>query len=112
MPTLLGGRKAASCSDRYGEVVLESPESLDQDMLAKGLSRNPRELVISSHSRRNTSYFGKYVNPRVDRRVHGRVFRAVLQLHSTDEGGEPQGFRKEAATVAAGGKGGASSRIC
>lgn len=74
MPTLLGARKAASCSDRYSEVVLESPESLDRDMLSKGLPRNPRELVISFHSRRNASYFGKYVNPRVDRRGHGRVF--------------------------------------
>jgi len=28
MPTPLAQRKAASGSDRYGEVVLESPESL------------------------------------------------------------------------------------
>ena len=37
---------------------------------------------------------------------------AVLQPHSTDEGGEPQGSRKGAATVPAGGKGEADVRIC
>jgi hypothetical protein len=58
MPTLLGARKAASGSDRYSKVVLESPESLARDMLSKGLPRNPRELAISSHTERNTSYMG------------------------------------------------------
>ena len=37
---------------------------------------------------------------------------AVLRPNSTDEGGEPQGFRKEAATGPTGGKGEASVRIC
>jgi hypothetical protein len=37
---------------------------------------------------------------------------AVLQPHTTDEGGEPQGFRKGAATGPTGGKGEASVRIC
>lgn len=73
MPTLLGARKAASGSDRYSEVVLESPESLARDMLSKGLPRNPRELPILSHTKRNASYPGRYVNPRVDRREHGRM---------------------------------------
>ena len=37
---------------------------------------------------------------------------AVLQPHITDEGGEPQGFRKGAATGPTVGKGEASVRIC
>ena len=37
---------------------------------------------------------------------------AVLQPHSTDEGGEPQGFRQGAATASTGGKGEAGVRIC
>jgi hypothetical protein len=58
MPTLLGARKAASGSDRYSEVVLESPESLARDTFSKGLPRNPRKLAISSHTKRNASYMG------------------------------------------------------
>jgi len=37
---------------------------------------------------------------------------AVLQPYSTDEGGEPQGSRKGAATASTGGKGEADVRIC
>ena len=37
---------------------------------------------------------------------------AVLQPHSTDEGGEPQGSRQGAATASTGGKGEAGVRIC
>jgi hypothetical protein len=42
-------------------------------MFPKGLSRNPRELAISSHTERNASYLGRYVTPRVDQREHGRM---------------------------------------
>jgi hypothetical protein len=55
MPTPLAQRKAASGSDRYGEVVLESPESLARGMLPERLAGNPRELPISSHNQRNSS---------------------------------------------------------
>jgi len=68
MPTPFCRRKAVSGSDRYGEVVLESPESLARGMLPKGLPRNPRELPISSHTERDTSYIGRYVTPRDNRR--------------------------------------------
>jgi hypothetical protein len=64
MPTPFCLRKAVSGSDRYGEVVLESPESLARGMLPRGLPRNPRELPISSHTKRNASYSGRYVPPR------------------------------------------------
>jgi len=47
MPTLLAKRKAASSSDRHGEVVLESPESLARGMFPKRVAGNPRELPIS-----------------------------------------------------------------
>jgi hypothetical protein len=73
MPTPLAQRKAASGSDRYGEVVLESPESLARGMLPERLAGNPRELPISSHTKRNASYIGRYVIPRVDRRDHGEM---------------------------------------
>jgi hypothetical protein len=73
MPTPLARRKAASGNDRYGEVVLESPESLARGMLPKRLAGNPRELPISSHTKRNASYIGRYVAPRVDRRGHGEM---------------------------------------
>jgi hypothetical protein len=73
MPTPLAWRKAASGSDRYCEVVLGSPESLARGMFPKGLSRNRRELPISSHTKRNASYPGRYVHPRVDRRGHGEM---------------------------------------
>ena len=35
----------------------------------------------------------------------------VLRTHSTEEGGEPQGSRREAATISTGGKGGTAGRI-
>jgi len=33
-------------------------------MLPRGFSRNPRELLISSHAERKASHMGRYVNPR------------------------------------------------
>ena len=33
-------------------------------MLPKGTPRNPRELLISSHTERNASHIGRYVTPR------------------------------------------------
>jgi hypothetical protein len=63
MPTLLAQRKATSGSDRYGEVVLESPESLARGMLPKRLAGNPRELPISSHTKRNASYIREVRDP-------------------------------------------------
>ena len=59
--------------DRYGEVVLESPESLARGMFPKGLSRNRRELLISSHTERNASHIGRNGTPRVDRRGRGEM---------------------------------------
>jgi len=48
VPTPSAERKAVSGSDRYREVVLGPPESLARGMFPKGLSRNRRELPISS----------------------------------------------------------------
>ena len=53
--------------------MLESPESLARGMLPKRLAGNPRELPISSYTKRNASYIGRYVIPRVDRRDHGEM---------------------------------------
>jgi hypothetical protein len=53
--------------------VLGSPESLARGKFPKGLSRNRRELPISSHTKRNAPYIGRYVHPRVDRRGHGEM---------------------------------------
>jgi hypothetical protein len=78
MPTPLTERKAASGSDRHGEVVLESPESLARGMFPKRLAGNPRELPISSHTKRNASYIGRYVIPRVDRRDHGEMASSLM----------------------------------
>ena len=69
MPTPLTRRKAVSGSDRYSEVVPGSPESLARGMLLQGLSRNPRELAISSR----TAVAGEKESPRVDQRGHGRM---------------------------------------
>jgi len=55
---LLRQQKAAFGNDRDREVVLKSPESLAQDTLSQGLPRNPRELPISSHTKRQASYLG------------------------------------------------------
>jgi hypothetical protein len=74
MPAPFGRRTAVSGSDRYGNVVLESPESLAPCMLPMGLPRNPRELPISSHTKRDTPYIGRYVTPRDHRRgTEGRL---------------------------------------
>ncbi len=48
MPTPLAWRKAVSGNDRYGEVVLESPESPARGMLSQGFPRDLGELLISS----------------------------------------------------------------
>jgi hypothetical protein len=57
-------------------------------MFPKGFPRNPGELAISPLTRAETR------SPRETRGGHV-CGRAVLRTHSTDEGGEPQGFRKE-----------------
>jgi len=55
MPTPLSEQKAGSGSDGYGEIVLGWPGSLAGSMVPKGLSRNSKELFISSHIKRNAS---------------------------------------------------------
>jgi len=47
-------------------------------MLSKRLAGNPRELPISSHIKRNASYIGRYVIPRVDWRDHGRMASSLM----------------------------------
>jgi hypothetical protein len=47
-------------------------------MLPKRLAGNPRELPISSHTKRNASYIGRYVIPRVDRRDHGEMASSLM----------------------------------
>ena len=48
----------------YGKGGPGSPESLARGMLPRGFPRNPRELLISSHTERNASHIGRYVTPR------------------------------------------------
>src|ERR1700731_2251051 len=111
MPTPLAQRKAASGSDHYCEVVLESPESLARGMFPRGLSRNRRELPISSHTKRNATYIGRYVHPRVDRRGHGEMASLTTSIVPVKVENR-RASRKGAATASTGGKGEASVRIC
>src|SRR5215831_20939952 len=107
MPTPLTRRKAVSGSDRYSEVVPGSPESLARGMLLQGLSRNPRELAISSR----TAVAGEKESPRVDQRGHGRMVEQSYDPTVPMKVGNrraPQG----AATEPTGGKGETSARIC
>jgi hypothetical protein len=89
-----------------------SPGSLAQGRLHRDDPGTEESSPISSQTERNASHC------REVRALEGRPERArrdvgaVLQPHTTDEGGEPQGFRKGAATGATGGKGEASERIC
>ena len=73
----------------YCEVAPGSPESLARGMLPKGFPRNPGELAISPLARAETRI------AKGDRRRLHTDGGAVLRPRSTDEGGEPQGFRKE-----------------
>ena len=72
----------------YGKGVPGSPESLAQGMLPKRFPTNPGELTISARKSGNADAKG-------DRRRPSTDGGAVLRTRSTDEGGEPQGFRKE-----------------
>ncbi len=87
MPTPLTRRKAAS-----GRPILRgragSPESLARGMLPKGFPMNPGELTIFARESGNAAVKGD------QRRLHTDG-GAVLRTRSTEEGGEPQGFRKE-----------------
>jgi len=61
----------------------------------QGWPRNRRELPISSHTRRTASGLGREVRATEGRPEEARRDgRAVLQPHTTDEGGELQGSRK------------------
>ena len=64
--------------NRYCEVALKSAVSLARGMFPQRLAGNPRELPISSHTKRNASYIGRYVNPRVDRRDHGEMASSLM----------------------------------
>ena len=88
MPTLLVERKAASGYDRNAKGVPGSPESLARGMSPRGFPINPGELSISTRKSDKTAAKGDRRRPRMDG-------RAVLRPRITDEGGEPQGFRKE-----------------
>ena len=57
-------------------------------MFPRGFPRNPGELTISARKSGNTDAKG-------DRRRPSTDGGAVLRPRITDEGGEPQGFRKE-----------------
>ena len=87
MPTLLTRRKAAS-GRPICEVVPGSPESLARGMLPKRFPMNPGELTIPARKSGNADAKG-------DRRRPSTDGGAVLRTRSTDEGGKPQGFRKE-----------------
>ena len=96
MPTFSKRRKAAFGSNRYCEVVLKSAVSLARGMFPQRLAGNPRELPITSHTRRNASGRGeRYAQPRVDRRMRGWMAEQSYNPIITGEGGEPQGFGKE-----------------
>src|SRR5277367_641703 len=61
-------------------------------MFPKRLAGNARELPISSHTRRNASGLGREKRATKGRPKEARIDgRAVLQPHSTGEGGELQG---------------------
>lgn len=112
-PTPLAWRKAASGQPTC-EVAPGSPESLARGMLSRGLPVNPGELPISHEqgavlpNPKRTRSRGKrgcptgseqtldveYLLPRET--GGGREgSAAVVRANSTDEGGEPQGFRQE-----------------
>src|SRR5215831_21248285 len=59
------------------------------------MSQEPKRAphLLSHQEDRLRSWVGRYVQPRVDRRKHGRMLD-VLRPHITEEGGEPQGSRK------------------
>lgn len=113
MPTPLAWRKAAS-GQPLCEVGPGSPESLARGMLSKGFPVNPGELAASAHTGRlvppnpnGTWSAGGEGCPRQKRTTLKRSLlppretggagmgrREVLRVHTTDEGGEPQGSRK------------------
>jgi hypothetical protein len=74
MPTFSKRRKAAFGDNRYCEVALRSAVSLARGMFPQRLAGNPRELPISFTSG-GTPPKGVEgnVQPRVDRRKHGRM---------------------------------------
>jgi len=56
------------------------------------LSRNRKELPISSHTKRNTSYIGRYVHPKGRPEGARRDGEQSYNLIVPVKGGEPQGF--------------------
>jgi len=112
MPTPLAWWKAVS-GQPIGEVVAGSPESLARGMLTQGLSVNPGELPTppecglgyaqpkGTRSPGNEGCpEGSEAGPRRGETCRqgkpeaaATGGRAVLRVHSTDEGGEPQGSR-------------------
>ena len=112
MPTFSKRRKAAFSSNRYCEVVLGSAVSLAQGMFSKRLAGNPREFPILSHTTRNAlDWVGRYVQPRVDRRRHGRMVEQSYNPIVPVKVGNRRASQG-AATKPTGGKGEASVRIC
>ena len=94
MPTRLHQRKAKSGSDRYCEGVLESAVSLARGMLHRGNPGTEESSPSPPSPTRNAYEWdgGKRNQGSTGGSVRGDG--AVLQPHSTEEGGEPQGSRK------------------
>jgi hypothetical protein len=88
MPTPSQQRKAASGNDRNREGRPGIAGVASSGHVSKGISHEPRRAPISARKSGKTAAKGDRRRPRMDG-------RAVLRPHSTCEGGEPQGFRKE-----------------
>src|SRR6266852_302975 len=88
----------------YGKGGPGSPESLARGMLPRGFPRNPRELLISSHTERNASHIGRYVTPRETGGTRRDAEQSYEPIVPTRAGNRRASARK-AATVPTGGKG-------
>jgi hypothetical protein len=93
MPTPLGERKAAlgrPCMARaVGVAGVPSPGHA-----SKGIPQEPKRAPHLLPHREERLSHREVRDPKGDRR-DTEGCRAVLRTHSTDESGEPQGFRKE-----------------
>jgi hypothetical protein len=112
-PTCLAQRKAVSGSDRYSRGRADSPGSLAQGMLHRDGPGTEESSPSPLTPGGPPLEMGREVRATKGRPEEARTDPgAVLQPYSTDEGGEPQGSRRGAATASTGGKREADVRIC
>jgi hypothetical protein len=89
MPTCSEGGRQHSVTTEIAKGGPRSPESLAQGMFPRGILRNLGELTISA------TWNSGNADVKGDRRCPSTDGGAVLQPHSTEEGGELQGFSQE-----------------